>query len=103
MTLNQLNYVIEVNKCGTINKAAANLFTSQSVLSTSIRNLEAELGRDIFIRSPKGVTPTPFGHTFLNYIIPIHHQLKQLDDMIEKKNLLRTYLFHSIQWLLFYK
>ena len=84
MTLNQLNYVIEVNKCGTINKAAANLFTSQSVLSTSIRNLEAELGRDIFIRSPKGVTLTPFGHTFLNYIIPIHHQLKQLDDMIEK-------------------
>ena len=84
MTLNQLNHVIEISRCGSINKAAANLFVSQSVLSTSIKNLERELGKDIFIRSTKGVTLTPFGHTFLNYIIPVHHQMKQMDDMIEK-------------------
>ena len=40
MNLNQLRYVIKVAETGSINRAASNLFISQSVLSTSIRNLE---------------------------------------------------------------
>ena len=47
MTLNQLEYVIKVAEAGSINKAASQLFVSQSVLSTSIKNLESELGRSI--------------------------------------------------------
>ena len=43
VTLEQLNYVIEVSKTGSMNKAANNLFISQSTLSVSIQNLEKEL------------------------------------------------------------
>ena len=44
MTFLQLNYVTEIYNCGSINKAAQNLFVSQSSLSNSIRELEDELG-----------------------------------------------------------
>ena len=47
MTLNQLQYVVEVAKTGSINSAAGNLFVSQSVLSTAISNLENEVGRNM--------------------------------------------------------
>ena len=40
MTINQLKYVVEVAKAGSINKAATNLFISQSVVSTAITSLE---------------------------------------------------------------
>lgn len=83
MTLNQLQYVVEVAKTGSINSAANNLFVSQSVLSTAISNLEKEIGHAIFIRSNRGVTMTAFGHTFVSYISSIQTQLDQLDHLIK--------------------
>ena len=82
MTLNQLQYVVEVAKTGSINSAASNLFVSQSVLSTAISNLEKEIGHAIFIRSNRGVTLTAFGHTFVSYVSSIQTQLDQLDHLI---------------------
>ncbi len=61
MTFNQLKYVVAVAKTGSINKAAADLFISQSVVSTAIAGLEKEIGHDIFVRSNRGVALTPFG------------------------------------------
>lgn len=55
MTFLQLNYIIEIYNCGSINKAAKKLFLSQSSLSSSIRELEQELGIEIFNRSNKGL------------------------------------------------
>ena len=45
MTFQQLTYVVEISKCGSINKAAQKLFLSQSGISTAVRELEEELGR----------------------------------------------------------
>ena len=44
MTFEQFKYVLEVAKCGSFNQAANTMFLSQSTLSTSIKNLEEELG-----------------------------------------------------------
>ena len=85
MTLNQLKYVIEIARTGSINKAASNLFISQPVLSASIKSLETECGKPLFSRSNRGIELTPFGKVFLSYITPIHMQLCQLDDMIFKE------------------
>ncbi len=82
MTLNQLRYVVEIAKTGSINRAAANLFVSQSVLSTAVSTLEKEIGHAIFARSNRGVTLTPFGHTFVSYVSSIQAQLSQLDHLI---------------------
>ena len=71
MNLNQLKYIIEIAKTGSINHAAANLFISQSVLSTAVSRLEKEIGQTIFFRSNRGITLTPFGHTFVSYVTSI--------------------------------
>ena len=82
MTLTQFKYVLEVEKTGSINHAAKNLFVSQSVLSTSIKNLEEELGYTIFSRTNRGILCTPLGKTFISYIRPIHEQVQNINRMI---------------------
>ena len=82
MTLTQLKYVVETAKAGSINRAAANLFVSQSVLSTSIKKLELEIGHTTFNRNAHGISLTPFGHTFVSYVSSIQAQLVQLDHLI---------------------
>ena len=47
MTFQQLIHVVEISKCGSINKAAHKLFLSQSGISTAIRELEEELGIEL--------------------------------------------------------
>ena len=61
MTFQQLTYVVEISKCGSINKAAHKLFLSQSGISTAVRELEEELGIQFFVRSNRGVEFTPEG------------------------------------------
>ena len=65
MNLNSLIYAIEIERCGSINRAAQNLYLSQSNLSSSIKALEEEVGYKIFIRTSKGIAPTPEGYLFL--------------------------------------
>ena len=86
MTFSQLNYVLEVSRCGSINKAASKLFVSQSSLSNSIQELEKELDITIFIRSTRGIELTPDGSEFLSYIRPLIEQEKQIKALYENKN-----------------
>ena len=55
MKIEQIRQVLAINRCGSINKAAEELFLSQPNLSISVKNLEDELGYRIFIRSSHGV------------------------------------------------
>ena len=47
MTLLQMSYILEVDRCGSMNRAAQNLFLSQSALSAAIA---AYLGLGLGIR-----------------------------------------------------
>ena len=47
MNLNSFLYVAEIERCGSINRAAQNLYTSQSNLSTALKSLEEELGYSV--------------------------------------------------------
>ena len=58
MTLLQMSYILEVDRCGSINRAAQNLFVSQSALSSAIAEVERELGITIFHRSNRGIALT---------------------------------------------
>lgn len=87
MTVTQFKYVLEIVKTGSINKAAKNLFVSQSVLSSSIKNLEREFGRQIFFRSNKGIELTAFGHDFVAHIKPITIQIDQLTNMMASSSI----------------
>lgn len=81
MTFQQLAYVIEVSRCGSINKAAHNLFLSQSGISTAIRDLEDELGIHLFLRSNRGIEFTPEGEEFLGYAISLLQQKQRIESL----------------------
>lgn len=64
MTINQVQYVLTIAKCGSFSEAAANLFTSQPALSQQIKKLESELGYDLFVRTQKGICLSKDGYAF---------------------------------------
>jgi DNA-binding transcriptional LysR family regulator len=71
--------MITVVNCNSISKAAKDLFISQPSLSTSIRDLENEIGIEIFNRSSKGVALTLDGIEFLSYARQIVEQTELLE------------------------
>lgn len=65
MTLQQIKYVIGVASCGSFNKASEKLYISQPSLTSSVHDLEDELGFAIFKRTSRGTTLTERGVDFL--------------------------------------
>lgn len=60
-TLKQFNYLITIVETGGFIAASEKLFIAQSALSRQIKNLEEELGFEIFDRSEKKIKLTPAG------------------------------------------
>lgn len=87
MTLQQLKYVLTIADCGSMNEAAKQLFISQPSLSEAVRELETELGFDIFIRTNRGITTTPAGEEFLGYSRQVTGQFQILSDKYTGKNI----------------
>src|SRR5690625_443661 len=65
MNFEQLKYIVEVAKAGSISGASKKLFITQSAISQSITKMEAELGVEIFNRSRNGDVPTDIGNTII--------------------------------------
>ena len=65
MTLQQIYYLLEVAKTGSINKSAEKLFVSQPTLTAAIKDVESELDITIFRRTSRGVRLTREGTDFL--------------------------------------
>lgn len=80
MTLQQIKYFIEVVNCGSINKAAEALYIAQPSLSTAMKDLEAELGLELFTRTPKGITLTKDGVEFMGYARQVAEQTSLLEQ-----------------------
>ena len=80
MTLQQLNYMLTISETGSLNKAAEVLYVAQPSLTSSIRELENELGITIFHRSNKGVTLTNDGAEFALYARQVYSQYQTLLD-----------------------
>ncbi len=80
-----LKYIIEVEKTGSISKAAENLYMNQPQLSKAIRELEESVGISIFKRSSKGVVPTTVGAEFIMDAKGIIAQLQRLEIMYNPK------------------
>lgn len=64
MNIQQLRYVVAIANNGTFREAAAKLFVSQPSLSVAIKDLEEELGFQIFSRTTTGTVLTSQGMIF---------------------------------------
>ena len=90
MTLQQLKYALTSADCGSMNEAAKQLFISQPSLSETMKELETEIGLDIFLRSNRGIVITPEGEEFLGYARQVTEQFgllqsKYIDKKVKEK------------------
>ena len=70
-TLRQLQYFVAVAEQGSVTRAAQNLSISQSSITEAIKELESDLGVELFERHPRGLTTTHNGHQFLRHATKI--------------------------------
>ncbi len=86
MTLQQLRQIMAIADSSSMNEAAKKLFVSQPSLSSTVKDLEEEIGIELFIRSNRGIQTTPEGQEFLGYARQVVEQYELLEDKyIEKK------------------
>ena len=80
MTLQQLRYALAVASYHSFNEAARAVFVTQPTLSTALRDLEEELGIQIFERSSRGIEITSDGVEFLGYARKVIEQADELRE-----------------------
>ncbi len=85
MTLQQLRYIIEIVKHGSITEAAKSLYISQPSLSNAVKELENELGIEIFNRSSRGISLSSDGSEFLSYARQVIEQTELLEQRYKSK------------------
>ena len=87
MTILQLKYVITVDEECSMRKAATKLYVSQPGLSSAIRELEKEIGFQIFQRVHNGVVATAAGAAFIAYARSAVEQYEKIETKyIHSKN-----------------
>jgi len=80
ITLQQMQYFIEVAAEGSISAAADLLYVAQPTMSAAMRDLETRVGRDLLTRSARGVTLTVDGVEFLGYARQVVEQAELLEQ-----------------------
>ena len=80
MTVQQLQYVLEVHKAGSITQAAKNLFVAPPSVSNAIRALEEELGYPIFVRGRQGAVLTPKGAWVVKHARQVWEHMRQIEE-----------------------
>lgn len=78
MSLSQLESIVVVAQEQHLGRAARRLCVSQPPLTRRIRKLEAELGIEIFERSPKGMFLRPEGRAVVQQARRVLEQVRRL-------------------------
>jgi DNA-binding transcriptional LysR family regulator len=77
LKLRHLVLVTTIAEHGSVIRAAEHLHVTQPVVTRGLRDLEAVLGVEIFDRGPRGVTPTLYGHAFVEHAQAVLAQIRQ--------------------------
>ncbi len=91
MRMEQLKYIAEIAKTGTISGAAKNLYVSQQAVSSSMKQLEEELGVELLVRGASGVTFTTIGYEVAEFARQTMQQHDLLMDRIHYWQEVRDY------------
>jgi DNA-binding transcriptional LysR family regulator len=78
VNIQQLRYVVATVEHGSMTSAATALFVAQPALSRAVRQLERELGLELFARAGRGVELTADGERF---VAGARRALRSLDDL----------------------
>lgn len=98
MTLLQMQYFMEVCRCGSTLKAAQAANVSQSTISMAIRALEKELSIPLFDRSSKGLAPNAAGSFFLDQCSGILKKTERLAEEMKHSSPSAVLSVWAFQW-----
>ncbi len=82
MDIRQLRYFVQIVEAGSLSRAAEILRIAQPSLSTHLRSLEDELGVELLVRHPRGVTATEFGVIFSDHARKILREVERSRDIL---------------------
>ena len=85
-TLRQLRYFVAVAEHGSVSVGAHSLSISQSAVTESIKDLEADLGVKLFDRHSRGLHITHRGHQFLRHATSILAQVAGARGVFEDES-----------------
>ena len=86
MNLKEQLYIYTLAKCGTITKAAEELFISPPALSMFLSNLEKYLGVKLFERTARSLILTPFGEEYVNRAEKMLEMKNEFDRLVERES-----------------
>ncbi|MET8474072.1 LysR family transcriptional regulator [Streptomyces sp. NPDC006422] len=91
MDLALLRTFVTVHRAGSFTRAAALLGLSQPAVTSQIRTLERQLGRPLFLRQARGVTPTTIGDELAHKAAPHLDALVEIAETgLDEESALRT-------------
>ncbi|MEW2129240.1 LysR family transcriptional regulator [Streptomyces sp. NPDC005435] len=91
MDLALLRTFVTVHRAGSFTRAAALLGLSQPAVTSQIRTLERQLGRPLFLRQARGVTPTTIGDELAHKAAPHLDALVEIAESgLDEESSLRT-------------
>jgi LysR family nitrogen assimilation transcriptional regulator len=83
MDIRQLKYFVCIADCGNFSKAAEQLHIAQPSLSQQVRNLEDDLGVELFTRHARGVNLTEAGRQFYDHAKRILLGVERAKDSVQ--------------------
>jgi DNA-binding transcriptional LysR family regulator len=82
LDLHKLEIFVTVARTGSFSAAAEQLLLSQPAVSQHVHDLEASLGTRLFVRSRRGVTPTPAGAQLHDYAQAIFRLVAEAENVV---------------------
>lgn len=87
MDLRQLKYFVQIAESGNFSRAAEVLRIAQPSLSQQMKHLEEELGVDLLVRHPRGVTTTELGQQFYDHARRILEEVDRAKDVMRSQSM----------------
>ena len=85
MNFRDVEYIVKIAECGSINKAARELYVAQPSLSKCIKKVEDEYDIQLFYRNPgSSISLTVAGQAFLDMARPVLQLYRHFDDQIKE-------------------
>lgn len=82
LKLRHLVLVTSIAEQGSVLRAAEHLHLAQPAVTRGLRELEDILGVELFVRGPRGVTPTLFGEAFIEHARAVQAELRRAGERI---------------------
>lgn len=86
MNLVSLKYLVSLAREKHFGHAAQACGVSQPTLSIAVKNLEAELGVQLFERTPQDIRPTPIGLSIVSHAMVVLQEMQAMEEMAQQSH-----------------